>query len=157
MLGNPGTLLILSGLLVTLVYRFTRDERFPMTGRMALGAAYHTLNNMKVSIATVATVLSISYVMNQSGQTVAIGTWLAAAAWDLRAALAEPGLAGDGRHRVRHLGQRALRDASADRRTEGGDRSDAAGRGEHLRWGGGEAGQSAESDDCCHCRRAARE
>ncbi|MGF3215450.1 L-lactate permease [Streptomyces albidoflavus] len=78
-LGNPGTLLILSGLLVTLVYRFTRDERFPMTGRMALGAAGHTLNNMKVSIATVATVLSISYVMNQSGQTVAIGTWLAAA------------------------------------------------------------------------------
>lgn len=133
--------------------RAVPDDRADGAGRRF----YHTLNNMKVSIATVATVLSISYVMNQSGQTVAIGTWLAAAAWDLRAALAEPGLAGDGRHRVRHLGQRALRDASADRRTEGGDRSDAAGRGEHLRWGGGEAGQSAESDDCCHCRRAARE
>ncbi|MFD5072318.1 L-lactate permease [Streptomyces sp. NPDC058369] len=79
-LGNPGTLLILSGILVTLVYRFAKDrDVYPMTGGMALSAAGRTLKNMRTAIATVATVLALSYVMNQSGQTVAIGTWLATA------------------------------------------------------------------------------
>ncbi|MFF3286093.1 L-lactate permease [Streptomyces sp. NPDC003023] len=78
-LGNPGTLLILSGIVVTLIYRLTSSDRFPMTGGMALAAAGRTVKNMRVAIATVATVLSLSYVMNQSGQTVAVGTWLAAA------------------------------------------------------------------------------
>ncbi|WP_306317121.1 MULTISPECIES: L-lactate permease [unclassified Streptomyces] len=77
-LGNPGTLLIVSGILVTLIYRRTRSDRFPMSGRTAVLAAGRTVKNMRVAIATVATVLSLSYVMNQSGQTVAIGTWLAA-------------------------------------------------------------------------------
>ncbi|MFF8246262.1 L-lactate permease [Streptomyces griseus] len=79
-LGNPGTLLIISGILVTLIYRFAGDrDSYPMTGAMALSAAGRTLKNMRVAIATVATVLALSYVMNQSGQTVAIGTWLATA------------------------------------------------------------------------------
>lgn len=78
-LGNPGTLLIVSGALVTLIYRCTRSDQFPMTARMAVSAAGRTVKNMRVAIATVACVLSLSYVMNQSGQTVAIGTWLAAA------------------------------------------------------------------------------
>lgn len=79
-LGNPGTLLILSGVLVMVIYRFAKDrDRFPMTLRMGASAAWRTVKNMRVAIATVATVLSLSYVMNQSGQTVAIGTWLAAA------------------------------------------------------------------------------
>jgi lactate permease len=78
-LANPGTLLIISGILVTLIYRFTRTEQYPMTGGMAVRAAGRTIFNMRVAIATVATVLSLAYVMNQSGQTVAIGTWLAAA------------------------------------------------------------------------------
>ncbi|MDI3385465.1 L-lactate permease [Streptomyces sp. B-S-A8] len=78
-LGNPGTLLIVSGLLVMLVYGRARDaDRYPMTARMGLSAAIRTVTNMRTAIATVATVLSLSYVMNQSGQTVAIGTWLAA-------------------------------------------------------------------------------
>ncbi|KES04988.1 L-lactate permease [Streptomyces toyocaensis] len=78
-LGNPGTLLIVSGLLVTLVYSLMSDgDRFPMSARTGLLAAGRTLKNMRTAIATVATVLALSYVMNQSGQTVAIGTWLAA-------------------------------------------------------------------------------
>ncbi|MFE5208966.1 L-lactate permease [Streptomyces sp. NPDC056600] len=78
-LGNPGTLLILTGLLVVLVYSRAADrDRFPMTARTGLAAAVSTVRNMRVAIATVATVLALSYVMNQSGQTVAIGTWLAA-------------------------------------------------------------------------------
>ncbi|WP_149551499.1 L-lactate permease [Streptomyces marokkonensis] len=78
-LGNPGTLLIVSGLLVTLIYSLTSDgDRFPMSARTGLLAAGRTVRNMRTAIATVATVLALSYVMNQSGQTVAIGTWLAA-------------------------------------------------------------------------------
>lgn len=78
-LSNPGTLLILSGLLVMLIYSRANDsDRFPMTARMGLSCAGRTLRNMRSAIATVATVLALSYVMNQSGQTLAIGTWLAA-------------------------------------------------------------------------------
>ncbi|MDG9725834.1 L-lactate permease [Streptomyces sp. DH41] len=78
-LGNPGTLLIISGLLVMLVYGLVGDtDRYPMNVRMGLAAAGRTLRNMRTAIATVATVLALGYVMNQSGQTVAIGTWLAA-------------------------------------------------------------------------------
>ncbi|MFI0903005.1 L-lactate permease [Streptomyces sioyaensis] len=78
-LSNPGTLLILSGLLVMLIYSRAKDsDRFPMTARMGLSCAGRTLRNMRTAIATVATVLALSYVMNQSGQTLAIGTWLAA-------------------------------------------------------------------------------
>ncbi|MFI2189098.1 L-lactate permease [Streptomyces sioyaensis] len=78
-LSNPGTLLILSGLLVMLIYSRAKDsDRFPMTARTGLSCAGRTLRNMRTAIATVATVLALSYVMNQSGQTLAIGTWLAA-------------------------------------------------------------------------------
>ncbi|GAA2571120.1 MULTISPECIES: L-lactate permease [Streptomyces] len=78
-LGNPGTLLIISGLLVMLVYGLAGDtDRYPMTARAGLAAAGRTVKNMRTAIATVATVLALGYVMNQSGQTVAIGTWLAA-------------------------------------------------------------------------------
>ncbi|MGW9432678.1 L-lactate permease [Streptomyces decoyicus] len=78
-LGNPGTLLLLSGLLVMLVYSRAKDsDRFPMSARTGLSCAGRTLRNMRTAIATVATVLALSYVMNQSGQTLAIGTWLAA-------------------------------------------------------------------------------
>lgn len=77
---NPGTLLIISGVLVTLIHRYAKDhDAYPMTGSMALSATGRTLRNMRVAIMTVATVLALSYVMNQSGQTVAIGTWLVTA------------------------------------------------------------------------------
>lgn len=79
-LGNPGTLLIISGILVTPIYRFAKDrDPYPMTGSMALSTAGRTLKTMRIAIMTVTTVLALSYVMNQSGQTVAIGTWPATA------------------------------------------------------------------------------
>lgn len=79
-LGNPGTLLIISGILVTLIYRYAKDgDAYPLTASTAVSAAGRTLRNMRGAIMTVATVLALSYVMNQSGQTVAIGTWLATA------------------------------------------------------------------------------
>ena len=77
-LSNPGTLLLISGLVVTAVYTLVSSGgRFPMTFGMAATTFGHTLVKMRLPIATVATVLGLSYVMNQSGQTVAIGTWLA--------------------------------------------------------------------------------
>ncbi|MEU5208534.1 L-lactate permease [Streptomyces sp. NPDC020742] len=79
-LGNPGTLLLLSGVLVMLVYSRAEDaDRFPMSLRAGLSCAGRTVVAMRGAIATVATVLALSYVLNQSGQTLAIGTWLAAA------------------------------------------------------------------------------
>lgn len=63
-----------------LIYSRAKDaDRFPMTARLGLSCAGRTLRNMRTAIATVATVMALSYVMNQSGQTLAIGTWLAAA------------------------------------------------------------------------------
>ncbi|NKS66056.1 L-lactate permease [Rhodococcus hoagii] len=78
-LSNPGTLLLICGVIVTIVYAIWTDNgRFPLTPRMSVVTLGVTLVKMRLAIATVATVLGLSYVMNQSGQTVAIGTWLAA-------------------------------------------------------------------------------
>lgn len=77
-LSTPGTLLLICGVLVIIVYSlFTHSGHFPMTVRMGVAAFGATVMRMRLAIATVATVLGLSYVMNQSGQTVAIGTWLA--------------------------------------------------------------------------------
>ncbi|MGX9921982.1 L-lactate permease [Streptomyces sp. NPDC002248] len=79
-LANPGTLLIISGILVTLVYSLVKDrDQYPMSAALSVRTGGRTLVTLRGAIATVATVLMLSYVMNQSGQTVAIGTWLAAA------------------------------------------------------------------------------
>ncbi|MFE4499348.1 L-lactate permease [Rhodococcus sp. NPDC056743] len=77
-LSNPGTLLLICGIIVTAVYGFwTHGGRFPLTARQSLTTFGTTVVKMRLAIATVATVLGLSYVMNQSGQTVSIGTWLA--------------------------------------------------------------------------------
>jgi lactate permease len=66
-----GTLLLLSGLLTMLTLRIR-----PGAALRAYGA---TLNQLKFAILTVASVLALAYVMNLSGQTITIGTWLAGA------------------------------------------------------------------------------
>ena len=66
-----GTLLLLSGLLSMLVLRVRPGD--------ALRVYAATLNQIKWAILTVATVLGLAYVMNQSGQTVTLGTWVAGA------------------------------------------------------------------------------
>jgi lactate permease len=66
-----GTLLLVSGLLSMVTLRFSP--------RRALEAYGATLNQLKWAILTVATVLALAYVMNLSGQTITIGTWLAGA------------------------------------------------------------------------------
>lgn len=68
-LSGPGTLLLLCGVVVAVVYR--------VAPAAALSDLVRTLDKLKVAILTVASVLALAYVMNFSGQTITIGTWIA--------------------------------------------------------------------------------
>lgn len=70
-LASPGTMLLITGVIVALVYR--------MAPGTAVRVWVATLVKMRFSIFTVACVLGLAYVMNQSGQTITIGTWIAGA------------------------------------------------------------------------------
>jgi lactate permease len=70
-LAAPGTLVLLAGSLTTLVLR--------IPPRRALRAYVETLARLCPAIVTIATVLSLAYVMNLSGETVTIGLWAAGA------------------------------------------------------------------------------
>ncbi|MCH6161902.1 L-lactate permease [Streptomyces sp. M600PL45_2] len=68
-LSSPGTLLLLSGVITALVLRIEPQSAF-----RELGA---TLVKLRTALLTVAAVLALAYVMNLSGQTITIGTWIA--------------------------------------------------------------------------------
>lgn len=69
-LSSPGTLLLICGIITALVYRVA-----PGRAVRELGATFVKLGP---AILTVAAVLALAYVMNLSGQTLTIGTWIAA-------------------------------------------------------------------------------
>jgi lactate permease len=69
-LSSPGSLLVLCGILVAICYRIN-----------PAGAAreyFTTAYKLRWAFLTVAAVLALAYVMNQSGQTLTIGNWIAA-------------------------------------------------------------------------------
>lgn len=68
-LSSPGTLLLLCGIVVAVVYRVS-------AGR-AVADFVDTLVKLRLPILTVACVLALAYVMNFSGQTITVGTWIA--------------------------------------------------------------------------------
>ncbi|MGP9537542.1 L-lactate permease [Brachybacterium sp. AOP43-C2-M15] len=70
-LSSPGTLLLITGAIVAAVYR--------LSPRAAVEVYVANVVKMRFSILTVASVLALAYVMNQSGQTITIGTWIAGA------------------------------------------------------------------------------
>ena len=70
-LPAAGTLMLISGLITMAVLGLT-------PGR-ALKVAGATLDQLKWAILTVAAVLALAYVMNQSGQTITLGLWVAGA------------------------------------------------------------------------------
>ena len=75
---SPGTLLLISGLIVALVYsRFDDQGRYPLTVGNAVREIGRTALRMRSAGLTILAVLALAYVMNFSGQTVSIGTWLA--------------------------------------------------------------------------------
>jgi lactate permease len=70
-LPAAGTLLLISGLITMAILRVS-----PGRAIRVLGA---TLDQLKWAILTVAAVLGLAYVMNQSGQTITLGLWAAGA------------------------------------------------------------------------------
>jgi lactate permease len=70
-LPAAGTLMLISGL-VTMAVIGVRPRR-------AVGVFGRTLDQLKWAIVTVAAVLALAYVMNQSGQTITLGLWAAGA------------------------------------------------------------------------------
>jgi lactate permease len=70
-LPAAGTLMLISGLITMAVIRLTPGRAFAVLGR--------TLDQLKWAILTVAAVLALAYVMNQSGQTITLGLWAAGA------------------------------------------------------------------------------
>ena len=68
--SSPGSLLLLCGILVAIVYRLG-----PAT---AAREYFATAYKLRWAFLTVASVLALAYVMNLSGQTLTIGNWIAA-------------------------------------------------------------------------------
>ncbi|MEU3189761.1 L-lactate permease [Streptomyces sp. NPDC006992] len=70
-LSSPGSLLVLCGVLVAAVYR--------VGARDAVREFVRTVVTLRCALLTVGSVLALAYVMNLSGQTITIGTWIAGA------------------------------------------------------------------------------
>jgi lactate permease len=70
-LPAAGTLMLISGLITMAV--------LGLSPRRAAKVAGGTIDQLKWAIVTVAAVLALAYVMNQSGQTITLGLWVAGA------------------------------------------------------------------------------
>lgn len=68
-LSSPGSLLLLCGIVVAVGYRLSTAD--------TVSTYTATVFKLRFAILTVASVLALAYVMNQSGQTITIGTWIA--------------------------------------------------------------------------------
>lgn len=76
--SSPGTLLLITGLLVAAIYAaFDHGGRFRLSLADAALEIPRCFHRMRWSALTIISVLSLAYVMNFSGQTIAIGTWVA--------------------------------------------------------------------------------
>ncbi|MFB2572936.1 L-lactate permease [Micrococcus sp. IITD107] len=77
-LSSPGTLLLIAGLLVGLIYSlFNAHGKFRLSLGNAVAEIGRTFWRMRFAALTIMAVLSLAYVMNFSGQTIAMGTWVA--------------------------------------------------------------------------------
>lgn len=77
-LSSPGTILFFCGLVTMLVYSFAKDnDHATFNPRVGLAQLFIGLNRMKWSYVTIFSVMGLAYVMNLSGQTSAIGAFLA--------------------------------------------------------------------------------
>ena len=71
LLTTPGTQMLIAGVLTAIVLRLSPAR--------ALKAYGTTLHQLRWAILTVMAVLALAFVMNLSGQTITLGTWMAAA------------------------------------------------------------------------------
>ncbi|WP_418907502.1 L-lactate permease [Glutamicibacter endophyticus] len=77
-LSSPGTLLLLTGIIAAFVYsRNNGGGRYEMGFGQGLAEIAKTIVNMRFAALTILSVLGLAYVMNLSGQTITVGTWLA--------------------------------------------------------------------------------
>ena len=77
-LHNPGTLLLISGLIVALVYsKYSENGKYALSANQVWKELTGTFYRMRWSILTIVLVLGLAYVMNDSGQTIAIGQFVA--------------------------------------------------------------------------------
>ncbi|MDO4887551.1 MAG: L-lactate permease [Actinomycetaceae bacterium] len=78
-LSSPGTMLLITGLIVTIAYSArSSGGLYPFSFGQGMRTLGKTVVDLRIAILTIATVMALAYVMNFSGQTVSIGTWLAA-------------------------------------------------------------------------------
>ncbi|MEY8577920.1 L-lactate permease [Corynebacteriaceae bacterium 6-324] len=78
-LSNPGSLLLISGIIVAIFYGIFNDNgKYPLKASQVWGAFTDTAFRMRWAALTIVLVLALAYVMNYSGQTVAMGEYLAA-------------------------------------------------------------------------------
>lgn len=77
-LSNPGSLLLISGIIVAIVYGIFNDNgTYPLKAKQVWDAFTSTAYRMRWAALTIVLVLALAYVMNYSGQTVAMGEYLA--------------------------------------------------------------------------------
>ena len=93
LLTTPGTQMLVAGVLTMIVLKLSVPR--------ALKAYGATLVQLRFAIVTVMVVLALAFVMNLSGQTITLGTWMAGAGGRVRVAVAGARLARRRRHRVR--------------------------------------------------------
>ncbi|WP_124054930.1 L-lactate permease [Arcanobacterium ihumii] len=78
-LSSPGTMIVLTALIVAFIYgKNSSSDLFPYSFGQGIRTLFTTISSLKLSLLTIALVMALAYVMNFSGQTVAIGAALAA-------------------------------------------------------------------------------
>lgn len=79
-LASPGTLIVLTAIIVAAVYGFTSSGGlFPYSFGQGMRLLLTTIYNLRIAILTIATIMALAFVMNFSGQTGTIGLWMAGA------------------------------------------------------------------------------
>lgn len=77
-IANPGTLLLISGLIVAVCYAvWNENGHYSLTAGQVVHEFGATVVRMRWSAVTIMLVLGLAYVMNYSGQTIAIGEFVA--------------------------------------------------------------------------------
>lgn len=78
LLSNPGTMLLIAGLITTIVYSiFNEKGKYRITLSMSGKQLGQTFWAMRFSSLTIVMVLGLAYIMNFSGMTISIGQFLA--------------------------------------------------------------------------------
>lgn len=78
-LSSPGTMIVITAIIVAITYGIkTSDGKYPYSLRRGIQVLGETIVNLRWSLLTIATVMALAYVMNFSGQTMAVGAALAA-------------------------------------------------------------------------------